>query len=205
MNNTSENTQDTDQDYITECGSKYFNDEEMASIEELTVKRSFKKGDILIKEGQVVDQCFHIIKGCLRQYRIVDGIERSIFFYTEDQSVLSVTHTSSIYLANYNVDCVEDTNVTIMSAPNERELYRRHPKMESMSRMSLEQMMKKYQEMLGDFMISSPEERYIQLLNERPDLLTRVPQYQLASYIGVKPESLSRIRKRILEKRQSKK
>jgi CRP-like cAMP-binding protein len=53
------------------------------------------------------------------------------------------------------------------------------------------------------FMTSSPEERYQNLLNTRPDLLNRVPQHQLASYLGVTPESLSRIRKRLSAKARS--
>lgn len=186
-----------------ECGSKYFNDEIIASINELTTRKFFKKGDIIIREGQVIDQCHHVVKGCLRQYRIVDGEERSIFFYTENQSILSVTQSNSIFLSNYYVDCIEDTTVTIMTAADERELYARHPVVESMSRIALEGMIKGYQDMFSDYMVSTPEERYINLLETRPDLLTRVPQYHLASYLGVKPESLSRIRKRLADKRRN--
>ncbi len=182
------------------CGQQFFSKEAIASIEELSQKKHFKKGDILIREGQVVDQCFHVFQGCLRQYRIVDGEERSIFFFTEDQSILSLTQNNSIYLSNFYIDCIEDTTVTVMNAADEKELYRRHPEIESMSRMSLEGMIKNYQEMFSDFLISTPEERYLKILVDRPDLLARVPQYHLASYLGVKPESLSRIRKRLAER-----
>ena len=53
---------------------------------------------------------------------------------------------------------------------------------------------------LTSYLTDSPEQRYLKLLESRPDIFQRVPQYQLASYIGVKPESLSRIRKRVVEK-----
>lgn len=198
----SEHRQHTKQTIPKECGSKYFGEEVIALINKLSTRKHFKKGDIIIREGQFVDQCYHVVKGCLRQYRIVDGEERSIFFFTEDQSILSLTQNNSIYLSNHYIDCIEDTTVTVMKASDEKELYRRYPEVESMSRISLESMVKDHQEMFSDFIISTPEERYLNLLNSRPDLLGRVPQYHLASYLGVKPESLSRIRKRLAEKKE---
>jgi DNA-binding MarR family transcriptional regulator len=57
--------------------------------------------------------------------------------------------------------------------------------------------MAKQQDTIDDLKMSSPEERYLALLKNRPDLIQRVPQHQIASYLGIKPESLSRIRKRI--------
>lgn len=72
--------------------------------------------------------------------------------------------------------------------------------LESMSRMSLQEELNTYQEMLVTYITTNPEERYLNLLKYRPELLHRVPQYQLASYLGVTPESLSRIRKRIFLK-----
>ena len=197
----SDHSQHTAKNMPDECASQFFGEDVLASISELSDKKQYKKGDILITEGQLVDVCYHVVKGCLRQYRIVDGEERSIFFFTEDQSILSLTQNNSIYLSNHYIDCIEDTLVTTMSSNNEKELYRRHPEVESMSRISLESMIKGYQDMFSNFITSTPEERYLNLLKSRPDLLNRVPQYHLASYLGIKPESLSRIRKRLAEKR----
>jgi len=87
-----------------------------------------------------------------------------------------------------------------MTQENELELFRRFPRFESLSRRALEEKLGNYQQMLANYIIKSPEERYIDLLENRPELLGRVPHYQLASYLGVKPESLSRIRKRIIQK-----
>ncbi len=72
------------------------------------------------------------------------------------------------------------------------------PHFESICRVAVEDELGKNQEKLASYIIKSPEERYLELLETRPDLLDRVPQYQLASYLGIKPESLSRIRKRIM-------
>jgi len=61
----------------------------------------------------------------------------------------------------------------------------------------MEQMMGNQQETLSKYIVSGPKERYLQLLEERPDLINRVPQYHIASFLGIKPETLSRIRKKI--------
>ena len=76
-------------------------------------------------------------------------------------------------------------------------MYRLFPRIESLCRIETEKKLGQFRELMAFYLASSPEERYLNLLNTRPNLLTRVPQYQLASYLGVKPESLSRIRGRI--------
>jgi CRP-like cAMP-binding protein len=81
----------------------------------------------------------------------------------------------------------------------EEELYRRFPKLETISRKVMERVFMEQQEIMGTYFTDSPEQRYLKLLRSRPDLFQRVPQYQIASYIGVKPESLSRIRKRLVQ------
>lgn len=187
-------------EYIEECASQYFTQEERDTIEELSNVKEIKKGEIIIREGQHVDTCYHVIKGCLRQYRSVEGEERTVAFYTEDDSLISMSTNSHKYISKFNVECMEDCTLSIMTAENEREMYKRFPKIESISRMSLEQMIKQNQERFADFMISTPEERYLSLIEKRPSLLTRIPQYHLASFLGIKPESLSRIRKRLAQK-----
>ncbi len=183
----------------TECASTHFSQSERDSIAELSEVRHHKKGDVLIKENQIVTECFHVITGCIRQYSLVDGEEKTTFFYLQDDSILSFSTGSEKNVSTYYLDCVEDTTVSVMTSDHERELYRRHPRIESLSRISLEQQIKEFQNVLSVYMTSSPEERYTQILRHKPSLLNKVPQYQLASYIGVKPESLSRIRKRMAE------
>lgn len=180
-----------------DCASNHFSQIERESIAELSEIRHYKKGDVLIRENQIVTECFHVITGCIRQYYLVDGEEKTTFFYMEDDSILSFSTGSEKNISTYYLDCVEATTVSVMTSEHEKELYRRHPKIESLSRVSLEQQIKEFQKVLSVYMTSSPEERYIQVLKHKPALLNKVPQYQLASYIGVKPESLSRIRKRM--------
>lgn len=172
-------------------------DEETQAIKEYIQIKTFKKGTYLVREGQVANKCFFVLKGCVRQYYLRDGEEKTTFFYTENQSIFSIQGSTRTRPSNHYLCCVEDTILTVLTLENEKEMYDRFPKLESMSRVSIREELANYQEMLATYITTSPEERYTNLLKHRPDLLNRVPQYQLASYLGVKPESLSRIRKRI--------
>lgn len=76
-------------------------------------------------------------------------------------------------------------------------MYNKHPQLELMTRRMIEENFNQVQEEFAAFIASSPEERVKTLLMKRPTLIDRVPQHQLASYLGITPESLSRIKKRI--------
>ena len=162
--------------------------------------RQFEKGDVLLREGQISSLCFFILNGCVRQYYLVDGEERTTHFYTEGQPVTPYEGTFKRKPARYYLACVEETILTVGTPEDEKRLFEQFPRFKEITRMAVEEELGKSQESLATLLMLSPEERYLHLLNTRPDLIDRVPQYQLASYLGIKPESLSRIRKRIMEK-----
>lgn len=172
-------------------------EEEQRTVAECIPIKTFKKGTVLLKEGQISRESYFTISGCVRHYYVVDGEEKTTFFYTEEQPVSSMNSYLNKIPANHYLSCVEDTTLAVLEYEKEKELYKRIPKFESICRASIEGEFAKQQEALAKHVISCPEERYLHLLNDRPDLLQRVPQYLLASYLGVKPESLSRIKKRI--------
>jgi CRP-like cAMP-binding protein len=102
--------------------------------------------------------------------------------------------------ANHYLACVEDSTLVVWSYAAEKELFGKYPRLESGCRVSMESDFGEHQEKLAGFITKTPEQRYQDLMRDRPELLQRVPQYLLASYLGVTPESLSRIRKRIFAK-----
>lgn len=175
-------------------------DEEASAFAECIPIKAFKKGDILLREGQISRDSYFVIEGCIRKYYIIDGEERTTEFYVEDESVASLQSYQNKTPANHYFECVEDCRLAVLNYEKEQELFKRVPKYEALCRLSMENDFGEQQEALAKFITSSPEERYKNLLETRPDLLQRVPQYHLASYLGVKPESLSRIRKRLAKK-----
>ncbi|WP_417197451.1 Crp/Fnr family transcriptional regulator [Bizionia sp.] len=176
------------------------NTEEANAFTECIPIKKFKKGDLLLNEGQVSRDSYFVITGCVRKYYIIHGEERTTEFYIEDESIASLQSYTNKTPANHYFECLEDCRLAVLNYEKEQELFKRVPKYEALCRMSMENDFGEQQEALATFITSSPEERYKNLLETRPDLLQRVPQYYLASYLGVKPESLSRIRKRIIKK-----
>ena len=180
--------------------SKHTSSDELINIiAENIVIEEYKKDALLLREGDRVTKCYLILKGCIRSYVTKDGEEKTIEFYTEEQSVsppgFGKSNPSELYL-----ECIEDTVVAIGTPEQEVEMFGKYPELESSARVMAEETIENYQSLFADFKLSSAEERYLKLLKERPELIQRVPQYQLASYLGVQPESLSRIRKRLVKK-----
>lgn len=161
---------------------------------------SFKKGDFLLKEGQTAKICYFVLKGCIRQYFVIDGEEKTTNFFTEGQPVTPYEGTYKNAPATFYLSCLEDCLLTVGSPEGEVEFFKQFPALAPARGMAVEEEWGKSQERLTSYILNSPEERYLRLLKTRPDLLDRVPQYHLASYLGITPESLSRIRKRIMEK-----
>lgn len=179
------------------------NDHEVHALKASVPVKTFKKGTILLREGEISNESYFNIKGCVRNYVLVEGEEKTTFFYTENQFITSLKSFTKRQIAGHYFECVEDCVLALFSFETEQELLRRFPKFEHLSRILLEEELSVYQEMLTSYITTSPEHRYKNLLKTRPDLINRIPQYHLATYLGVTPESLSRIRKRIVEKKLS--
>ena len=189
------------QDVLFDFLSKYVSltDAEKNAIRSLDIFHSVKKGTILLKEGQKSKNSYFVLKGCLRKYYIIDGEEKTTAFYTEMEALTPycvISQTPS----EYYISCIEDTVLTISNSDMEVEVNSKFPKFEILCRKLSEVLLVQQQIDFDEFKTSSPEQRYLNLLQSRPDLIQRVPQHQLASYLGIKPQSLSRLRARILEK-----
>ncbi|MCD4693644.1 MAG: Crp/Fnr family transcriptional regulator [Calditrichales bacterium] len=170
-------------------------EEELSKIEFI---KCFGKGTTLLEEGKISNECFFIIKGCIRSYYLKDGEDKTTEFYTEEQAVIPTAYGNKIP-SEYYLECIEDTVVGLGTPELETEMYNKFPQLESLNRVLVEAIMAKNQNTFSEFKMASPEERYLNLLKSRPDLIQRAPQHQIASYLGIKPESLSRIRKRIMK------
>lgn len=183
--------------YITKHTS--LSDELIDIVIASTIIKNYKKGTVLLREGEISKESYFVLRGCVRSYFINDGEERTIEFYTEEQPVLPISYGKGIPSEQY-LECIEDSVLTVNATEHEKEMFLKYPQFESICRIMTEVMMANFQESFVNYKITNPEERYLFLQKERPDLFQRVPQYQLASYLGIKPESLSRLRKRLKRK-----
>ena len=175
-------------------------EEEIDTIVDITIVDSFKKGTILLKEGQIPTKCFMVLEGCLREYQIIDGEEKSTAFYTEGEKCTSYVNNGRGVPSNHYWKCVEDCILTISHQEFEDQLRALVPRLDAIVTQIAMEKLNQAKEEWSQFISSSPEKRYLNLLQKRPHLLNRIPHHQIASYLGMKPQSLSRIRKRTLEK-----
>ncbi len=173
-------------------------DEQAKIVEDCIPIKNFGKGTILLKEGQVSKESYQNLSGLVRKYYIIEGTEVTTNFYEEGRSIASFTSLHQKTPAKHYLECIEDCKLAILNKDKELELIKKVPQYETLCRTSVEEELGKQDDSLASYLISSPEQRYLSLLKEKPKLINRVPLYYLASYIGVKPESLSRIRKRIM-------
>jgi CRP-like cAMP-binding protein len=171
--------------------------EEKAILDGMVIS-TFKKGHVLLKEGQIPLDTYFILEGCVREFVEIEGEEKTTNFFTEGQWIISLGNHGTPEATLHNLVCVEDCSLVAGNEAGAQEIFKAFPRFETIARAVMEDYFGEQRKILTSYLIDSPEQRYLKLLKSRPDLFQRIPQYQLASYIGVKPESLSRIRKRIM-------
>lgn len=192
------------QNLLFDFMSKYVSltEAEKDAIISLDIFRSVKKRTVLLREGEIAQSGYFVLKGCLRTYYMLDGEEKTTAFYTELEGLTpqsAIDHKPSAYY----VECVEDSLITMANPEIEVKLFEEFPKFETLCRILSEELLVKTQFNFDEFKTSSPEQRYLNLLEKRPGLIQRVPQHQLASYLGMKPQSLSRLKARIIQRSRS--
>lgn len=175
--------------------------EEAEAIKSSSVINVYKKGSVLLRVGQISDDTYFVLKGLVRQYHLSEGEEMTTAFFVEDEWVISLNDAGNPQPSPCYWVCEEDCTLLIGNDASANDLFARFPRLESIARRVLENTFLDYQRKVTAYFTDSPEQRYLRLQESNSSLLQRVPQYQLASYIGVKPESLSRIRKRLAKKK----
>jgi len=174
-------------------------DKEIEAIDETMTIQDLKKGTVLLKEGQTSAKAYFVLEGIIRQYYLIDGEEKTTDFFVDEQWVVSLNTINLNSPSKQYLECCTDCSVLMGDSEKGEDLYKKYPNLETLSRKLMTNVFLEQQNKLEAFTINTPIVRYQNLIAARPDLIQRIPQYQIASYIGVTPESLSRIRKRILK------
>jgi CRP-like cAMP-binding protein len=166
-------------------------------ITQLTVVKK-NKGDVLILQGEPIAFCYFIVEGCVRQFSISpEGEEITIDFLCEHQAVAIFDLPESDRPSPFTFECTQDCLLIKGNVHIEETMLDHHPFLKDLIMNMLQAFLAKRMEATVLQLSSTPEQRYEHLIKTRPELLTSIPQHQIASYLGVKPESLSRIKRRI--------
>lgn len=166
-------------------------------IRDLNLIKEYKKDSIILHEGAYAKECYFVLKGCVRAYYVIEGEEKTTEFYTERHAITPISYATK-KPSDYYLSCLEDC-VLSLGTKNDI-LIKKIPRLESLIAKFNGEMLIDKQVSLDNFKNFSPEIRYQKLMESRPDLINRVPQYHLATYLGITPVSLSRMRKRISTK-----
>ncbi|MCB9234143.1 MAG: Crp/Fnr family transcriptional regulator [Bacteroidia bacterium] len=180
------------------CGFPALNEVLISKLVEMIPVIAPARGTILVREGEVPADCYFVLKGLVRQYQFIDGNERTTEFYTETHGIVSSRHYTEQTLSPFFLECMEDCLLIAGNMEIDEANYREFPELREITRHMLEQDLNRSKEDHARFILSSPADRYVHFMETRKDLSNRVPLHQIASYLGMTAESLSRIRKRII-------
>ncbi len=156
-----------------------------------------EKGDIFVKTGKICSQIGFIVKGCMVCVYNKDGVDIIDEFSFENEFITDYPSFLRKMPAEKDIRCLEDTRLLTLLYEDLQALYDRKKSFERIGRLMAEAMFLNWHQKSVSFVLDDAETRYRKLIENRPNLMQRVPQYFVASYLGITPESLSRIRKNI--------
>ncbi|MEZ5055370.1 MAG: Crp/Fnr family transcriptional regulator [Chitinophagales bacterium] len=178
----------------------FLSPKEWATLIQYGSFKSFKKGENFITANQLNTKIAFILKGGFRFFYEKNDNEITCLLAFENGLIGSFESNILRQPCTQTIQAIEESELFIIDYKDLETLYEKSPKFERVGRMILEYYLAFLQQRITSYLLDTPEERYMQLVNETPDLLNRVPLQYIASYIGVTPVSLSRIRKRILKR-----
>jgi len=173
-----------------------FSDESWALLQPALTKREFKKNELLLREGQVCNSLFYIESGYCKSFYNIDGVIKNTGFFFEDEIATNITSFGSGQKSDFNIIACEPLTTIIFNKDKLLELSRQVHEIETLGRNCIRLFAARQEEFSTLFKLYSARERLEYLEVKHPEILQRVSLSQLASFLGVARETLSRIRKR---------
>jgi CRP-like cAMP-binding protein len=176
-------------------------DEEQKILLEAFVFRKYLKGQFIVQQGDICRYENFVNKGCLKTFFVdKEGQEHIVMFAIENWWTSDMGSFISRSPANYNVQCIEDTDVFQITHEKLEELYLKVPKMERFFRIIIQRAYIALEKRIISSFSMTAGERYILFREQYPQIEQRVPNYMIASYLGVTKEFLSKIRNQLTKK-----
>lgn len=160
-------------------------------------RMDLKKGDTLVIPGQLVHHFYYMATGCIYYYKLDEGEQKVLEFYTNDLFFTDLPAYVKGTPSNYYLKASEATVVYAIKKSDAEKSFEKSHQLERFGRLSMQEAFMKIFTRVERLNSRTNEERYLRLLEKRPDLFQRVPQYLIASYLGLTPVGLSKLRKRL--------
>lgn len=173
-------------------------DSDMKLLSHFFKPSNFSKGAIIEKEDFVAQKLYFIKNGFVRSFFNKEGIEITTQIVGKNKIITSFNSFTSGIISKENIQCISNCEVFYITKSDYEILYNESVFWGAFCRQIYEKVIINNQQRTIDFIALSAEKRYLKLLNEQPEIIQNVPIQFIASYIGIKPESLSRIRKKIV-------
>ena len=182
--------------------SEYINltETEWLVLSNSLVTKHYKKGEYFLRENEFCNYVGFVDKGLFNFFYLIDGVEhiRGFFFlnnFISNYPCFLLGNKSKFY-----VKALENSSITLIHKKDLFLLYKQLPKIQELSRSIVENLYIEISEKYESFFIKTAEERYLEFINSKPKFSEKIPQYMIASYLGITPEALSRVKKRVSKK-----
>ena len=176
-----------------------FTEEEWRMHQSMLVRRFLKKGEFLLRAGEVCNHVTFLNKGFVRVYNIVNENELTVNFAFDGNYVTDYSSFVSRQPSMDFIVAMEDLEVMQLNHADMHAAFEKYPVWQKFGRLIAEYILIFATERSRSLLFLSPEERYLKLMKDRPKVIANVPLKYIASYLGITPEALSRIRKRMSE------
>lgn len=182
--------------------SKYvkLKEKEWLAFSDLLVIKKYKKGEFLLKEEDYCNYVGFVDKGLFNFFYLIDGVEHIRGFFSPKNFISNYTSFLLGNKSKFYIRALENSSITLIHKNDLFLLYKQVPKIQEFSKNIVENLYIEISEKYESFFLKTAEERYVELINSGPNIIKNVPQYMIASYLGITPEGLSRIKKRISKK-----
>lgn len=174
-----------------------FNKEGLEEFINSFIVKSYKKGEIILESGNIENELRFLEQGIVREYYRTDFKEKNLNFYTNSGFITDFSSFTNNLISNKNQDCLTNVELKVMS----REKFLQFIKKYTCGRLFIETIFQRIvinnENDKYTHFSKTPEELYIDIVKNKPNWLLQIPQYHIASYLGITPETLSRIRQRI--------
>jgi len=176
-----------------------FSDEEWLLLQSILTRRFIKKGEFILRGGDVCNHVTYINKGIFRIYNVVHDEEQTVNFAFEGNFITDYSSFVSRQSTSDYIVAMEDAEILQLRYDDMQAAYLKSAIWERFGRLIAEYILMFVVERNKSLLFNTPEERYLNLMKERPKVIANMPLKYIASYLGITPEALSRIRKRMAE------